>query len=384
MDTEYRANQRVLLEGSAFERGLTHGRTLRAEIHELVARWKHHWSAMLGAPMDDFIPRFLSQTDYVSAIRTHTPDLLDEVRGIAAGSGMDADTMFTFQLLDELILNASDVAGHCSAVGVKRTPGKPTLLAQNWDIESYVHGFQTVLHIKDADTDIEALVFTYAGLIAAFGVNNRGVGVCLNSMPILSYAREGLPVAYVIRGILAAPTREDATSFVSSVDHASPQNYLIGDPEKVVDLECSSGEVESLSDNGAAGVVFHTNHPLENGDYSSQYLAVLLEREQGQKTDERLHDAIRHLEADSGTRLASLERELGALPAEAVTADRIREILSSHDSAEHPICMDLGDEEKMASIVSTVMELSDEPRFHVAFGPPDVTPYTTYTFSDVG
>jgi isopenicillin-N N-acyltransferase-like protein len=374
----------VHLEGPPFERGVTYGRTLKAEINELVALWKQHLAGTTGMAADDFIARFLSQTDYVSAIERYTPDLLEEVKGIAVGSGLDADTMFTFQLLDELILNSRDVAAHCSAIGVDRTAGKPTLMGQNWDIEGYVHGFQTVLHIRDASTDIESYLFAYAGLLAAFGVNNRGVGVCLNSMPILSYAREGLPVAYVIRGILAAPTGDDAVRFATSVQHASPQNYLIGDPEKVVDLECSSGEVERLPANGAPGVVFHTNHPIENDDYSSEYLNILLERERGERSDEDLHAAVEFLEANSGTRLEGLQQQLDSLPAGAVTAERIKTILASHVSAEHPICMDLIDEDTLASIVSTVMELSDEPRFHVAFGPPDVTPYTTYTFSDAG
>jgi predicted choloylglycine hydrolase len=372
----------VYLEGPPFERGVAYGRTLKAEINELVALWKQHLAGTTGMAADDFIPRFLRQTDYVSAIKAYTPGLLDEVAGIAHGSGLDADTMFAFQLLDELILNARGVAAHCSAIGVDQSPGKPTLLGQNWDIESYVHGFQTVLHINDAESDIESLVFTYAGLIAAFGVNSRGVGVCLNSMPILNYAREGLPVAYVIRGILAAPTGEDAVRFITSIRHASPQNYLIGDPEKVVDLECSSEDVEPLPHNGAAGVVFHTNHPLENDDYSSEYLAILLERERGERTDEELHAAMEFVEANSGTRLADLETQLSSLSAEEVTAEQIKAILGSHVSTEHPICMDLGGDDKLASIVSTVMELSAEPRFHVAFGPPDVTPYTTYTFAD--
>jgi len=56
--------------------------------------------------------------------------------------------------------------------------------------------------------------------------------------------------------------------------------------------------------------------------------------------------------------------------------------LSSHDSPEYPICMTLGDETKLATIVSAVMELSDDPVFLVALGPPDVTLYKAYRFSD--
>jgi len=372
----------VCVEGSPVNRGLIYGETLRTEIRELIELWKQNLERNTGMPAEDFITKFLDHTGYLPAIQRFTPGLLEEVRGIAKGSGNSYDTIFAFQLLDELILNAGDVAGHCSSIGVDKTETKPALLGQNWDIEGFVHGFQTVLHVKEEGSDIESLVFTYAGMIAAFGVNNRGIGVCLNSLPILRYAQTGLPVAYVIRGILANPTIDGALDFVRTIDHASPQNYLIGDFERIVDLECSSGKVVQFSVAGNPGVVFHTNHPLVNDDYSSKYTVLLGDRERGERTDESYHAAVGFMEQNSGTRFLTLEKELGALPAEEITVDRIKSILASHDSSDHPICMDLGDETKLTSIVSTVIELSGDPQFHVAFGPPDVTPYMTYTFSD--
>jgi isopenicillin-N N-acyltransferase like protein len=371
----------VVIEGSASHRGLIYGETLRGEINELVVLWKEGLQRNTGMPADDFIPRFLDRTSYMPAIERYTPDLLEEVKGLARGANISFDTMFAFQLLDELILNAGEVAAHCSAIGVDRTRTKPTLLGQNWDIESYVHGYQTVLHVKEKASDVESLVFTYAGLIAAFGLNNKGVGVCLNSMPILRYAQSGLPVAYVIRGTLQQRDSIGAIDFVRSVPHASPQNYLIGDPERVVDLECSAGQVEQHTAAKTPSVVFHTNHPLANDDFNDKYRAVLRDREANTRTDDFYHQAVDFVEANSGTRLASLRTHLAGLTADDITVDKIRAILSSHDRDDHPVCMSLGDATKLASIVSTVMELSDNPRFHVAFGPPDITPYRTYTFS---
>jgi isopenicillin-N N-acyltransferase-like protein len=371
----------VLMEGPPYVRGAAYGETLRAEIRELVGRWEAALEQKAGMPGARFITRFREQTDYLPAIEQHAPALIEEVKGLADGSGVAFDTMFVFQLLDELILNAGDMAGHCSSIGVDKTQTKPALLGQNWDIESYVHGFQAVLHVKEWDSDIESLVFTYAGLIGAFGVNNRGIGVCLNSMPVLRYARNGLPVAYVVRAMLRHASSDTALRFVRDVRHASPQNYLIGDPQKITDMECSAGKVEEYSAPQTRGVVLHTNHPLVNDDYSDHYRAVLLDRQKGQRTDEFYHGAIEHVEQNSGTRLASLEKLLGGLTAEEITVEKIKAVLASHDSEDHPICADLGDAGKTASIVSTVIELSNDPRFHVAFGPPDVTPYSTYSFS---
>ena len=380
MDETSDKREYIRLEGPPFERGLKYGEMLRSEISELVELWGHNLERNTGMPAERFIPKFLEKTDYQSAIAKYTPGLLEEVKGIARGSGQSFQTAFAFQLLDELILNAGDVAGHCSAIGVDRTEAKPALLGQNWDIEGYVHGFQTVLHVREADSDVEALVFSYAGLIAAFGVNNRGIGVCLNSLPILRYATTGLPVAYVIRGILASSTLQEALDFVNAIEHASPQNYLIGDSERIVDLECSSGKVVPFTVPENPGVFFHTNHPLVNNDFGPKYEALLRDRDRGERTNEGYHEAVEFMEQNSGTRFSALRSELGTLPAERITVEKIKSILASHDSPDHPICMDLGDGTKLASIVSTVIELSEQPLFHVAFGPPDVTPYRTYSF----
>jgi len=52
--------------------------------------------------------------------------------------------------------------------------------------ETFRHGFQTVLHIRYPDTDLEAFAVTSAGLIAFNGMNNRGVGICCNFLPLTS------------------------------------------------------------------------------------------------------------------------------------------------------------------------------------------------------
>lgn len=370
----------VLMEGPPYVRGAAYGETLRAEIQELVGLWERALERNTGLSSGGFITRFLEQTSYLPAIKQHAPELIEEVKGIAGGSGVSFDTMFVFQLMDELILNARDVAAHCSSIGVDKTETKSALLGQNWDIESYVHGFQTVLHVKEWKSDLESLVFTYAGLIGAFGVNNHGTGLCLNSMPILSHAQSGLPVAYVVRAVLQRSTSEEALRFLEGVKHASPQNYLIGDPQKITDLECSAGKVVRYSAPQPPGLVLHTNHPLINDDYSDDYRVLLADRARGVRTNEFYHGAIQHVEQNSGTRLASLEKLLGGLTPDEITVAKIKAVLSSHDSEDHPICADLGEEGKVASIVSTVMELSDDPLFHVAFGPPDKTPFTTYGF----
>jgi isopenicillin-N N-acyltransferase like protein len=371
----------VRLEGSPYQRGLIHGETLRTQIRELVARWKRGLQEQTGMTTDAFLERFLATTDYLTSIRRHAPDLLTEVEGVAAGSGLPFDTLYAYQLLDERILNARDVIGNCSCVAVLATPERPTLMGQNWDIESYIDGFQTLLHVVDDEAETESLVFTYAGLIAALGVNSHGVGICLNSLPILRYSRVGLPVAFVIRGALQSRTAAEAVVFIESRQHASPQNYLVCDPQSITDLECSSGKVERFTVPGNDRLLYHTNHPLVNNDFDQRYLDALVERATGQRTDFAYQAALEHLEADSSVRFKALQERLDAIPTGSVTVETIKSLLASHDSTEHPVCMSLGDDDKIASALSAVMELTHSPTIHVAAGPPDITTYETYSFA---
>src|SRR5512143_3869116 len=67
----------VDLAGTPYEMGRIHGRTLRAEIGELVGRWKHDLEATYHIPAGDFIKDFLKKTDFRPAIERWTPGLLD-------------------------------------------------------------------------------------------------------------------------------------------------------------------------------------------------------------------------------------------------------------------------------------------------------------------
>jgi hypothetical protein len=130
----------------------------------------------------------------------------------------------------------------CTSVGLGPRPGQPTLIGQTPDLPAINEGAQTVLRLGAADRP-DAILVTQAGALASLGVNSDGVGVCVNSLPQLDYAIDGLPVCFVVRGVLARRTLTDAVEFMRTVHHASGQNYVVGSPEGVVSLVCSARSV---------------------------------------------------------------------------------------------------------------------------------------------
>lgn len=359
----------VTLDGTPHERGLTHGRTLKAQIQALVRAWQADLAGRYGTAADDFIRKFLRHTDYLPAMRRWTPGLVEEVRGIARGADLDFDTLLVFQLIDEYWVNGPGVAGeHCSALGIKARGGRPGYVAQNMDLEGFRDGFQAVLRVKHADPDRESLVLTHAGLIGLNGLNRRSVGVCCNTLSQLASCRDGLPVACVVRGTLEQPTEGAALEFLHRVKHAAGQNYVVGGPGAVHDLECSAGKVTRFVPNSGPDVVWHTNHPLASDDYNAGYRAALAKGEAGKAAE------------NSAARLRSLQRRLGAAPAGS-GLELVREALAARDSEEHPVCRPHKNEKDSFTFASVIMVLSDRPELHVAPGPPDAHPYQTIDFS---
>src|SRR5262249_51986259 len=195
-------------EGTPRDRGRKHGEQMRDEIRKLLGLWKADLASNLKAwgvrtGVEDFIGRFVKKTEYRRAMKKWTPDLADEVEGIADGAGVDRDTIFAFQLLDELWVNGEGVAREgCSSLGFGRAGKQPSYVAQNMDLDTFYDGFQLVLHVKHEDSDLESFVLTAPGLIGLNGVNNRSVAVCCNTLMQLNNCRDGLPVACVIRRLL--------------------------------------------------------------------------------------------------------------------------------------------------------------------------------------
>jgi hypothetical protein len=359
----------VTLEGSPQDRGVTHGKTLKEPIHALLKLWKADLAERYKMDADAFVKQFLKQTDFPAAIKQWTPDLLDETKGIAQGAGVDFDTMLVFQLIDEYWVNGPGVAGeHCSALGVGRRGDRPGYIAQTMDLEGFRDGFQAVLRIKSPDGKSEALVLTCAGLIGLNGLNNRSVAICCNTLSQLAFARTGLPVACVVRGVLDRASDEAALEFLKRIKHASGQNYIIGGPDKVYDYECSAGKVSQFKPTPAGEIVWHTNHPLVNDDYNAAYHDALAKKETAKKTE------------NSATRLQSLDKRIAKNSA-TLDLDAIKTTLSSKDSPEHPICRAHKDKKANFTFAATIMTLGPKPELIIAPGPPDTQNYQRLTFS---
>jgi predicted choloylglycine hydrolase len=266
------------LNGTAYENGLQHGKLLQKEINELVGLWKQDLEEKYQIPADTLINLFLDSTNYIPSIEKWTPELLDEVKGISKGSGIDFNIMFAFQLIDEIWANERliDVPHHCTSVGINnnKKDGSSNFIAQNIDITPFYHGFEILLDIKNSNTGTRKLVTTFAGYIGANGLNKQ-IGITENSLTDLKSSMDGLPVCFISRGILEKNSFYEAISFMKNIKHASGQNYIIGSKHNIISLECASDLITEYWPDSSKQYTFHANKPLTNNSYHPSYLEYL-------------------------------------------------------------------------------------------------------------
>ena len=359
-------NPHVLhVSGNSRERGRQYGEGLRAAILQRDARWKEHIGIFSGIDPNEFIAAHLAGTNYLPAVERWTPGLLDEVRGMAEGAGLSFEHAFAAQLMDEEWLYWEAFRGrhHCSSLASAAPTVDFALAAQNMDLPAWMNGSQTILHLEDPATGLESIVLTVAGMIGLCGMNNAGLAVVVNTLSELPSATDGLPVAFVSRGLLSHKSLADARRFLYEVNHAAGQNYILAGRLSVEDHECSAEGKNRFRPTQAVGeAVWHTNHSLAGGHVvHTQELAAT------------------GGSANSHARMDTMNARLGATGGAWDMATAIS-ALCNRDHADYPISrrFEGGVSDHGFTFASVIWELAPALRAHVAAGPPHDTAYQTF------
>ena len=363
---------KLAVRGNGRERGRAHGEALRPLVVEQLGRWKEQLNLDTGFDPDRYVDEFIADTNFLPSIERWTPDLLDEVRGIAEGAGVDFRYAFVRALSDEepwyrreRVLSGEGKG--CSSIGFDARPESPAFVAQNMDMPGWCDGHQVLLNAIDPTASVEVMAFTLAGKISLAGMNSAGLAICCNTLSHLDYARDGLPEDFVVRGFLAQTNLDEGLQFMRAIKHASGQNYTIGAPGKpVLNLECSAGSVALYRPWLGADRVYHTNHPLANDDR-----AVFRMQSAGLDDDElrRLYHGTSFL------RFPVIERAASSVVSPNV--DAIKQALSTHPVCRHG---ELEGRYDHFTLGCLIMELGPVPRFHIAPGPPCCTEFQTFSF----
>jgi len=356
------------VSGSAFERGVQHGRACGDLIHRYpdVLRQVIYAEARYRDPSSE--PREIGNSElearalcFLPFFERFAPEQVTEIRGVAVGAevplGMAllANVRAEVGVFDRLENRCTGCTAFAAGPGATADGG--VLVGQNQDQNALMRELTVILRVEP-DRGPRMLMATFGGLIGYGGINANGVGLMQNALAN-SVWRPGLPHYPLKRAFLE---QESVAGCLAQVDRAplgSCGNYVICDRQRVVDVETTPDGYAVLP--GPDGWVAHANN------FRDPVLAA----------DEKLLAAL----PDSAPRCSRMD----ALMAEKrgrITLEDAKAWLSDHEGFPTSICRHATTDEPTAmhSMYSVICE-ADKGRLHITHGNPCENPYYTYSLS---
>ena len=201
------------------------------------------------------------------------------------------------------------------------------------------------------------------------GMNEQGIGVCVNAIMQLKASSTGLPVAFLVRRIINSTVKDDLLSFIQTVKHASGQNYIIGIRGEVFDFEASANKVVRFNPMNENGTIYHTNHPIVNDDIKAGF----------EKYNPNLKEELKPTSSNSHLRLEAVENRMTS--SLDIDDGLIKEALRSRDNEDNPVCNTHSENGFGFTFASIIMTFSENPNIQILAGPPDESEYKRVDFT---
>lgn len=191
-----------------------------------------------------------------AVISSATPDLAEEIRGLADGAGVSHEQALLLQLRREVMgYRRVRAGGDCTTYA--RLHPEP-VLAQTVDLNGDLDDTIAVLDVRLDGSPRRALVLSFAGLLGYLGVNSDGLAVGLN-LVLGGRWRPGLPPYLAIRHLLdAAGDVDEAVEILRGLPLSSSRSIMLCDPEQTAYVEILAEEQRVVR----GPDLTHTNHFL--------------------------------------------------------------------------------------------------------------------------
>lgn len=346
-------NKLTIIEakGTPYEIGLKHGSLGKKEVLKSIENYTKMFKTYAKI---DWEEAKTTSRQYIEKIEEFDKNILEEMKGIADGAGVELEDILALNARSEVILmsnRGAQLDGCTSLVALPEyTSEGNTLLAQNWDWKEEQRQALIYLTIESPNHP-KIMMITEGGIVGKIGFNSSGLGVCLNALGMDNFNPEGVPLHVVLRGILNSSTLSDAIKRVNEIPNACAANYLMGHGGgEAVSLEKAPHDFDILYP--SEGTLVHSNHfitPRLRSKDTSRFM---------------FHDTfVRYGRAD---RL--IRKEVGKIDVES-----FKKILSDHVEYPDSICRhsDPKDdpEERMCTVFSIIMDLTNL-KMHFCYGPP--------------
>ena len=307
---------------------------------------------------------------YADAARRWLPQYVEELEGLAEGSGVPFSRLLVLNCGEEFTadeptapapVHSPHSGDHCTAVAV--VSGGRHIVGHNMDWY-VIDAVNNVLFDLTGPDGTRVMGLAGAPYLLMLGMNNHGVGNVSNSVHSTDN-RVGVPNVFVRRSSLDARTLEEARDRGLLAARARGTNQFFADTGgRLWDLETSATAYD-LADHTAAGFMAHSNH----------YASPAMQPFEGYGGGE------------SEVRLATAERLLAeGLAAGDDPVDLVARVLRTHDpSPDDCICGHPDPAQPPADQGMTVGSLIcdlDERRMYACAGPPCENEYQVFEMGD--
>ena len=252
-------HQYIRLSGSPHERGVAYGAAARDRIAKVVEEYKVLFREEAHVAWEDAVRMAAA---YRSPIEELRPDLVEEMEGIAEGSGQPFAVILTLNCRSEVMFARAKVPeDSCSVIGVppEASGNGKTYLAQNWDWWSIGRGTIVILEVEQ-DPLSKSLIVTEAGLVGGKGLNVAGLGLSMNAMSVRE-GKPGVPLQVLLRHALSQPTVPKAIEAIARARRAGSACVGLASADGVVTaVEYAPSGLDVILSDGHP--LCHTNHWL--------------------------------------------------------------------------------------------------------------------------
>ena len=246
----------VHLSGTPYELGRQHGETLREEVRASVSRVLGYFRAYLKIPLvRSWAVNWWLDVAWNPAKPFIPPDYLEELRGLADGSGVPLRELCRLHAIPDRTYSCSNFAAWGRA-----TAGGRLIHVRNldWNIDAGIQRF-AVVFVVHPDGKRAFVNAGWAGFIGVLtGVNDARLSVGQVGAETVDATFQGEPMAFLMRGVLeTAGTVEEAAAIVTAAPRTVGVNYVFSDAgaKRAIVLETTHRHARS----------FQADDPAEHG-----------------------------------------------------------------------------------------------------------------------
>ncbi|MFZ4451694.1 C45 family autoproteolytic acyltransferase/hydolase [Salibacterium aidingense] len=363
--------KKLSLHGSAQEIGRVHGEQGKQEILQSMETYERLFHDFQGIDWKEVKER---AKIHLRAIEIFDFSLLEEIQGIAEGSGLDFEDILALNARSEIALTGdahNTFSDGCTGITTCSPLTADTLIGQNWDWKQEQEKSLLMLDIAREDKP-NILMVTEGGIIGKTGFNENGVGVGLNALHSKKKTN-GVPIHLGLRSILDAGSLHEAMANIQEGQMASAANFMIGYSEARHQGLAFHVEVSPF------GIAI-TNNELSYGVHTNHFCSPEVEQNVIEGNELRYSDSeIRKRRAEQLVTQAVKDGK-------DINVEMFQEWLSdtfnSPNSINHFINERAPLHRRMQTVFSIIINLT-EHAMYVADGMPIYEPYEKYSIEKV-